>query len=281
MALLLDGDALAVQWRSEIKHETMRLRERGVQPCLATILVGSDAASASYVMRKHGDCAELGFASRDIRLPATAREDDVLDLVLGFNADPACHGIVVQLPLPAQIDAARVQESIDPTKDVDGLHPRNLGRLILGAPSPRPCTPAAILGLLRAYHVPLDAQRVAIIGRGLLVGRPLALMLLDPSVNAVPTILHRSAPDLAAITRESDIVIAAAGAPDLVSADMIKPGACVIGVGISYRDGKMVSDIADDVADVAAFVTPRHGSVGPLTRAMLMCNVLAAASNRA
>ncbi|MBL8551290.1 MAG: bifunctional 5,10-methylenetetrahydrofolate dehydrogenase/5,10-methenyltetrahydrofolate cyclohydrolase [Hyphomonadaceae bacterium] len=277
MAVLLDGDALAATWRDEIKRDAARLTQAGITPGLATILVGGDEASAHYVSRKHQDCAETGILSRDIRLPETVRQDELLGHVRELNAEPTLHGVLVQLPLPAHIDAASIQLAVAPEKDVDGLHPLNLGALVLGQRRLRPCTPSAILGLLQAYRVPLAGRRVAVIGRGLLVGRTLAIMLADPAIDAIPTLLHRGAPDLAAVTRESDAVIAAAGVPDLVRADMLKPGACAVGVGITYRNGEMISDIADDVASVAGFLTPRHGSVGPLTRAMLLRNVIEAA----
>jgi methylenetetrahydrofolate dehydrogenase (NADP+)/methenyltetrahydrofolate cyclohydrolase len=279
MAVLLDGEALAAQCRAEIRDraEASPFVRAGAKPCLATILVGTDEASHVYVARKHRDCEELGFASRQIALPATSSEADVLALVESLNRDPGYHGIVVQFPLPPHLDPGVFQTAIDPAKDVDGLHPLNLGRMMLGLPGLRPCTPKGIITLLQRHHVPLAGRRVAIIGRGMLTGRPLATMLADPAIDAVPTLLHRGAGDLHAILRESDVIISAAGVPDLVRADMVRPGACVVGVGISYRDGQMISDIADDVAAVASHVTPRHGSVGPMTRAMLMSNLLDAA----
>ena len=275
MAILLDGDALAADWRARLKA---RAQAHGaVRPCLVTVLVGEDEASRAYVGRKHRDCEELGFASRQIDLPASTSQADLLALIDILNRDPGCHGLLVQFPLPAQLDQAAVIEAISPAKDVDGLHPVNLGRMLSGQPGLRPCTPSAIVALLQAYDVPLAGRRVAIIGRGLLVGRPLATMLADPAIDAVPTLLHRGTDALESVVRDSDIVIAAAGQPDLVRASMIRPGACVVGVGITYVDGHMVSDIAPDVAQVAAYVTPPHGSVGAMTRAMLMRNLLDAA----
>jgi len=275
MAILLDGDALAADWRARLKA---RAQAHGaVRPCLVTVLVGEDEASRAYVGRKHRDCEELGFASRQIDLPASTSQADLLALIDILNRDPGCHGLLVQFPLPAQLDQAAVIEAISPAKDVDGLPPVNLGRMLSGQPGLRPCTPSAIVALLQAYDVPLAGRRVAIIGRGLLVGRPLATMLADPAIDAVPTLLHRGTDALESVVRDSDIVIAAAGQPDLVRASMIRPGACVVGVGITYVDGHMVSDIAPDVAQVAAYVTPPHGSVGAMTRAMLMRNLLDAA----
>jgi methylenetetrahydrofolate dehydrogenase (NADP+)/methenyltetrahydrofolate cyclohydrolase len=278
-AILLDGDATAAKWRA-------RIRERFEQspafltdgrPCLVTIRVGDDEASRAYVSRKHKDCEELGFASRQIDLSADVSQRDLLALIDMLNGDSGCHGLLVQFPLPAHLDQAAIIEAISPHKDVDGLHPLNLGRMLADQPSLRPCTPSAILAGLREYDVPLEGRRVAIIGRGLLVGRPLAAMLAAPDVNAVVTQLHRSSGDIAPVLRDSDVIISAAGQPDLVQAEMVRAGACVVGVGITYVDGQMVSDIADDVAAVAGWVTPRHGSVGPMTRAMLMKNLLDAA----
>jgi methylenetetrahydrofolate dehydrogenase (NADP+) / methenyltetrahydrofolate cyclohydrolase len=278
-AQLLDGDTLAARWRTDIaaRARDSDFWRSGGRPRLVTILVGDDRASHDYVERKHRDCAELAFASHSIKLPADAPQSELLELVASLNRDPQCHGLLVQLPLPGQIDAGAVQAAVDPGKDLDGLHPINLGRMIARRPGLRPCTPQAVIALLAEYRVPLAGQRVAIIGRGQLVGAPLAVMLADPAIDAVPTLLHRRAGDMTAILRESDVIVAAAGVPDLVRAEHVKPGACVIGVGITYRGGKMVSDIADDVAAVAGWVTPRHGSVGPMTRAMLMANLLKAA----
>lgn len=283
MAVLLDGDALAARCRAAIKARAgaSRFVQGGGVPCLATILVGHHEASRAYVARKHEDCWELGFRSHMIELCEHISQQALLAEVDVLNRDPQCHGLLVQLPLPGHLDPQAVQEAIDPAKDVDGLHPVNLGRMISGAPGLRPCTPLAILELLRAYDVPLAGRRVAIVGRGLLVGRPLSIMLATPGVDAVPTLLHSRSGDLAARLRESDVIIAAAGQPDLVNAAMVKSGACVVGVGISYRDGMMVSDIAADVEDVARWVTPPHGSVGAMTRAMLMSNLLDAALNQA
>lgn len=279
MAVLLDGDALAAERRRLIgaRAAASAFVRAGGRPCLATILVGDDAASRAYLARKHGDCTELGFEARAIELPATASATQVLDEVRRWNEDAACHGVLVQLPVPPHLDPALLRAAVRPGKDVDGLHPVSLGRMIAGEPGLRPCTPQGVIALLRHHGVPLAGRRVAVVGRGLLVGRPLAVMLAQPGVNAVPTLLHRGADGMAEILRTSDVVVAAAGVPGLVTAAMVRPGAAVVGVGITYRDGQMVSDVADDVALVAGHVTPRHGSVGAMTRAMLMGNLLDAA----
>lgn len=275
MAVLLDGDRLAADWRKRIAARARQCP--GVRPCLATILVGDDPASRAYVARKHGDCAELGFTAQQIDLPADITQQALIEEVQRLNRDPSCHGVLVQFPLPPHLDEIATQNAVDPAKDVDGLHPLNLGRMLTRQPGLRPCTSTAIVEMLRHYGVPLEGRRVAIVGRGLLVGRTLATMLAEPGIDAVPTLLHTLAGDLAPVLRESDVIVSAAGRPGLVRADMVKPGACVMGVGISYVDGAMVSDIAEGVDAVAGWITPRHGSVGAMTRAMLMRNLLDAA----
>lgn len=279
MAVILDGDTLAADLRLELatRAADSAFVRAGGRPGLTTILVGEDRASRAYVTRKHDDCAQLGFAARSIELPSDTSEAAVQAAVRQENDDPSCHGVLVQFPLPPHLDPAIFRAAVRVDKDVDGLHPVNLGHLLTGEYGLRPCTPQGILLLLRHYGVPLAGRRVAIVGRGLLVGRPLAVMAAQPGIDAVPTLLHRGASNMAEILRESDVIVAAAGVPDLVTAAMVKPGAAVVGVGISYRDGAMVSDIADDVATLAGHVTPRHGSVGALTRAMLMRNLLEAA----
>lgn len=272
-ATLLDGDALAARLFAALTPRITALRDAGIIPRLATVLVGEDPASAQYITRKHANCAELGIGSDDIRLPHTDTAD-LLALVARLNDDPKVHGVMVQLPLPAGLDEIRIGEAIAPQKDVDGLHPLNLGRLLNGTPGLRPCTPMGILDLLRTHDIALQGARVAIIGRGTLVGRPLTMVLSQPGIDAEVTLLHRASRDLAAATRRADVVISAAGVPGLIRAEMIRPGAAVVGVGISFVDGAMVSDIAEDVADVAGHVTPRHGSIGALTRARLMRNLV-------
>lgn len=270
----LDGDVLAARLRQDLKTRVAGLRARGVIPAMATVLVGDNPASLSYVGRKHADCAEIGIAARDIRLPATTDRRELLAEISRLNADPATHGFLVQLPLPAGLDEAEALEAVDPGKDMDGLHPVNLGRLLAGRPGLLPCTPAGVLALLNHHDVPLAGRHVVVIGRGALVGRPLAMLLSMPGIDATVTLAHSRTPDLASLTRQADVVVSAAGRTDLVTAAMVRPGVAVVGVGITYLDGQMVSDVADDVAEVARWVTPRHGSVGSLTRAMLLKNLL-------
>ncbi len=277
----MDGEAAAADLRRRLTQDAAALAAQGVRARLATVLVGADPASRTYIARKHGDCTEIGIAAHDIRLPADITQAALLAQIAALNADPCVHGVLVQLPLPAHIDVSAVHAAIAPAKDVDGLTPANQSALLAGRPALRPCTPQAILHLLSVYAIPTRGQTVAIVGRGALVGRPLALMLAAPGQDAVPVVLHRAAGDLARHTRSADIIVSAAGVLDLVTAAMVKPGATVIGVGISVRDGQVRSDIADDVADVAAYVTPLPGAIGPLTRAMLMANVLTAARAQA
>jgi methylenetetrahydrofolate dehydrogenase (NADP+) / methenyltetrahydrofolate cyclohydrolase len=274
-ARILDGEALAAQWRAALRLE---IAARARPPCLAIVQVGEDPASSAYIKRKHADCAEVGVASRIVQVAADIGQHALEQQIARFSADDDIDGLIVQLPLPSRLDAAAVQALIAPHKDVDGLSPAQQAALLAGRPGLRPCTPSAVIGLLQAHKIALAGRRVAIIGRGPLVGRPLALMLAMPAVNALALVLHRGAPDLAAHTRDADVVISAAGQPDLVTAAMIKDGATVVGVGISYVDGQMRSDIAADVATTAAFVTPPHGGIGALTRAQLLRNTLAAAA---
>ena len=283
----LDGDVLAARLRQDLKTRVAGLRARGVDPAMATVLVGDNPASLSYVGRKHADCAEIGIAATDIRLPAATGRQHLLAEIARLNADPATHGFLVQLPLPDGRDEAAALEAVDPGKDMDGLHPVNLGRLLAGRPGLLPCTPAGVLALLNHNDVPLAGRHVVVIGRGALagrhvvvigrgtlVGRPLAMLLSMPGIDATVTLAHSRTPDLAGLTRQADVIVSAAGRPDLVRAEMVRPGAAVVGVGITYVDGKMVSDVADDAASVARWVTPRHGSVGSLTRAMLLKNLV-------
>ena len=277
-ATLLDGDALAMRLRSEMVERVADLRARGGVPKLATVLVGEDAASAAYIARKHQDCAALDIEAENIRLSVDTTQADLSATIGRLNRDPAIQGLLVQLPLPDHLDAARVLEELDPSKDIDGLHPLNLGRLVAGVPGIRPCTPAAVLTLLEHHRVPLAGRHVAILGRGTLVGRPLAMLLGARGIDASVTLLHARSIDTARLTRQADVVVAAVGRPGLVTADMVRPGAAVVGVGISYDgydgESRMVSDIAEDVGTVASWVTPPHGSVGALTRAMLLRNLL-------
>lgn len=279
MAQLLDGERLAGQIKAELAARAARLAGAGRPVGLGTVLVGDDGPSARYVAMKHADCEEVGIASYGVHLPATASQEEIEDAVDAMNVDERVHAILVQLPLPAGIDEERVLLRVDPAKDVDGLHPTNLGRLVMGAPGPLPCTPAGIVELLAAHHVPVEGRHVVIIGRGLTIGRPLALLLAlkRPGCNAAVTVVHTGVADLGALTRLGDVVVAAAGVAGLVTADMIKPGAAVVGAGTSWSGRRLLSDVADDVADVAGWITPRLGGVGPMTRAMLVRNAVLAA----
>jgi methylenetetrahydrofolate dehydrogenase (NADP+)/methenyltetrahydrofolate cyclohydrolase len=278
-ATVLDGKATAAAIREDLRARVKALANRGRVPGLGTVLVGADPGSRAYVDGKHRDCAEVGIASIRRDLPADATQEQVDEVVAELNADPACHGYIVQLPLPAQIDTQRVLEAIDPDKDADGLHPVNLGRLVLGYDGPLPCTPRGIVELLRRYDVPLRGANVTVIGRGTTVGRPLGLLLTRRSENATVTLCHTGTRDLASHTRDADIVVAAAGVPGVLTADMIRPGAVVIDVGITRvvgPDGKGVytGDVAPDMAEVAAALAPVPGGIGPMTRAMLLTNVV-------
>ncbi|HKT00524.1 MAG TPA: bifunctional methylenetetrahydrofolate dehydrogenase/methenyltetrahydrofolate cyclohydrolase [Rugosimonospora sp.] len=278
-AMLLDGKAAAAAIKDELRQRVKALAERGVQPGLGTVLVGDDPGSRAYVDGKHRDCAEVGIASIRRELPADAGHEQVAAVVAELNADPACHGYIVQLPLPGQIDTQRILEAIDPAKDADGLHPVNLGRLVLGYPAPLPCTPRGIVDLLRRYGVGLAGAEVVVIGRGTTVGRPLGLLLTRRTENATVTLCHTGTRDLAAHTRRADIVVAAAGTPGLVTGDMVRPGAVVVDVGITRvvgpdGKGRYTGDVAADVAEVAGYLAPVPGGIGPMTRAMLLTNVV-------
>jgi methylenetetrahydrofolate dehydrogenase (NADP+)/methenyltetrahydrofolate cyclohydrolase len=282
-AVLLDGERLAARVRAEVATGVARLRERGVAVGLGTVLVGDDAPSARYVAMKHADCAEVGIVSVHEHLPATATQEDVEAAVARFNADARVHAYLVQLPLPQGLDEERVLRAVDPDKDVDGLHPVNLGRLVMGRPGPLPCTPQGIVELLAAYDVPVEGRHVVVIGRGLTIGRPLALLLAmkRPGCNAAVTVVHTGVRDLAGLVRQGDVVVAAAGRAGLVTPDMVKPGAAVVGAGTSWEGRKLLSDVAEGVSEVAGWITPRLGGVGPMTRAMLLRNALAAAERAA
>jgi len=283
--ILLDGAALATKVRQELSERVAEMVADGVRPGLGTILVGDDPPSARYVALKHEDCAQVGIASRGIHLPADASAADVLGAVAEFNADPTINAFLVQIPLPDGLDEERTLLAVDPDKDVDGLHPVNLGRLVMGAHGPVPCTPAGIQRLLVEYDVPIEGRHVVVIGRGLTIGRPLALLLAlkRPNANAAVTVVHTGVPrdSLAALTRQADIIVAAAGSPGLITADMVKPGVAVVGAGVTMDGKRIISDLADDVAEVAGWITPRVGGVGPMTRAMLLVNAVEAAERQA
>ena len=276
-ARILDGRATAATIRGEIAERVAKLASRGAAPGLGTVLVGDDPGSRAYVNGKHRDCAQVGIASIRRDLPAAATQEQVEAVVDELNADPACTGYLVQLPLPAGLDAARVLHRIDPAKDADGLHPLNLGRLVLGEAGPLPCTPRGIVELLRRYDVPIAGADVTVIGRGITVGRSLGLLLTRRSENATVTLCHTGTRDLAMHTGGADIVVVAAGRPGLLTADMIRPGAAVLDVGITRTDAGLTGDVAADVAEVAGFLAPMPGGVGPMTRAMLLANVVDAA----
>jgi methylenetetrahydrofolate dehydrogenase (NADP+)/methenyltetrahydrofolate cyclohydrolase len=278
-ATLLDGELLAAKIRAEVTDRVARLRAAGVAVGLGTILVGDDGPSARYVAMKQADCAEVGINSVHEHLPADVPQVELEAVVARFNADPAIHAYLVQLPLPAGLDEERVLLAVDPDKDVDGLHPVNLGRLVMGAHGPLPCTPAGIVELLSANEVPVEGRHVVVIGRGLTIGRPLALLLAmkRTGCNAAVTVVHTGVEDLAGLVRQGDVVVAAAGRAGLVTPDMIKPGAAVVGAGTSWEGKKLLSDVDPEVAGVAGWITPRIGGVGPMTRAMLLRNTVRAA----
>ena len=278
-ALSFDGEALATVIKEDIRERVEVLAERGITPGLGTILVGEDGPSATYVGMKHQDCANLGFASFDMRLPSDATQDQVEAAIDEMNANPAVDAFIVQYPFPPGLDYGSALQRVIPAKDADGLHPTNLGLLVMGEQAPLACTPRGILYMLTQYKVPVAGKHVVIVGRGLTIGRPLAnlLTLKRPTANAAVTVVHTGVEDIGAYTRTADIIVAAAGSPGMITADMVRPGAAVIAAGVSFVDGKVVSDVADDVADVAGWISPRIGGVGPLTRAFLLLNTLEAA----
>ncbi|HEV7948785.1 MAG TPA: bifunctional methylenetetrahydrofolate dehydrogenase/methenyltetrahydrofolate cyclohydrolase [Glaciihabitans sp.] len=286
-ATVLDGVATATAVKNELAHRITELKARGITPGLGTLLVGSDPGSLSYVAGKHRDCAEVGIESIRVDLPETATADEVREAIIGLNNNPAVTGYIIQLPLPAGLDENAMLELMDPAKDADGLHPTNLGRLVLGVggklDSPLPCTPAGIVEMLDRYHVTIPGKQVVVIGRGLTVGRPLGLLLTRKGLDATVTLTHSRTLDLAQHVREADIVIAAVGSAGLVKPEWIKPGAAVLDVGITRvvnpETGKarLVGDVDPAVASVAGYLSPVPGGVGPMTRAMLLKNVVEAA----
>ena len=273
-AQILDGKALAATIKAELKVRVSALAERGIVPGLGTVLVGDDPGSHSYVAGKHRDCAQVGIAALEVQLPASASAAELQAEIERLNADPACTGFIVQLPLPGSLDDNWALGLVDPNKDADGLHPANLGRLVLSEPGPLPCTPRGIVELLRRHGIELGGAEVCVIGRGTTVGRPLGLLLTRKSENATVTLCHTGTVDVAAHTRRADILIAAAGRPGLVTADMVKPGAVCVDVGITRTDQGLVGDLDPSVRDVASWVAPVPGGVGPMTRAMLLSNVV-------
>ncbi|SOD61986.1 methenyltetrahydrofolate cyclohydrolase /5,10-methylenetetrahydrofolate dehydrogenase (NADP+) [Streptomyces zhaozhouensis] len=281
-AQTLDGQATAAEIKSDLRTRIADLKASGHLPGLGTLLVGEDVGSQKYVAGKHRDCAAVGIASIQRELPASASQEEVEAVVRELNDDPACTGYLVQLPLPRGIDANRVLQLIDPAKDADGLHPTNLGRLVLNEPAPLPCTPHGVIRLLRRFEVPIEGAEVVVVGRGVTVGRSLPLMLSRRSENATVTQCHTGTRDLAAHLRRADIVVAAAGVPHLVKPELVKPGAAVLDVGVSRDEsGRIVGDVDPAVAEVAGWLSPNPRGVGPMTRAMLLTNVVEAAERAA
>jgi methylenetetrahydrofolate dehydrogenase (NADP+) / methenyltetrahydrofolate cyclohydrolase len=281
-ARVLDGEVVASTIKASLAERIDVLVDSGVRPGLGTILVGDDGPSMNYVSMKHNDCAQLGIASHDIRLDADATQDEVLTVVEDLNANPEIDAYLMQYPFPGHLDYEAALLEVDPRKDADGLHPVNLGRLVQGIDAPLACTPAGIQFLLEHYRIPIAGRHVVIVGRGLTIGRPLAnlLTLKRANANAAVTVVHTGVADLAAYTRQADILVAAAGSPGLVTAEMVKPGAVVVAAGVSFEGRKLLSDVADDVAEVASWLSPRIGGVGPMTRAMLLQNTVDAAERR-
>jgi methylenetetrahydrofolate dehydrogenase (NADP+)/methenyltetrahydrofolate cyclohydrolase len=277
-AQILDGKATAAAIKSELAARVEALKADGITPGLGTILVGDDPGSHIYVAGKHRDCAQVGIASIQRELPGDATQDQIEAVVRELNDDPACTGYIVQLPLPKGIDANRVLELMDPDKDADGLHPMSLGRLVLGQTGPLPCTPNGIVELLRRHEVEINGASVAVVGRGITVGRSIGLLLTRRSENATVTLCHTGTRDLPAVLRQADIIVAAAGVPHLVRPEDVKPGAAVLDVGVSRdAEGRIVGDVHPGVRDVAGWISPNPGGVGPMTRALLLQNVVEAA----
>jgi methylenetetrahydrofolate dehydrogenase (NADP+)/methenyltetrahydrofolate cyclohydrolase len=280
-SIILDGKSSAEKIKSDLKQRVAKLIERGIRPGLGTILVGSDPGSMSYVAGKHRDCAEVGIQSIRIDLPSSASQADVTAAIKELNAATECTGYILQLPLPKGLDANTALELIDPAKDADGLHPTNLGRLVIGTAAPLPCTPRGIVELLNAYKVPLDGAEVVVVGRGVTVGRPLGLLLSRRTENATVTLCHTGTRDLAFHLKRADIIIAAAGVAHFVKAEMVKPGATLVDVGITRTADGLLGDIDPEVVAVAGFFSPMPGGTGPMTRAMLLTNVVEAAERQA
>lgn len=273
-ATKLDGTLYRDEIFADLAQRVSALKDKGITPGLATVLVGEDPGSQSYVKMKHRDCEKLGINSIRKDLPADITQEELEAVIDELNVDDACTGYIVQLPLPKHLDENAILERIDPAKDADGLHPVNLGKLVLNEEAPLPCTPNGCLHLLRRFGVELNGAKTVVIGRGVTVGRPIGLMLTRRSENSTVTLCHTGTKDLAAETSEADIVIAAAGQPHMLTADMIKEGAALLDVGVSRVDGKLTGDIHPDCWDKAGFVSPNPGGVGPLTRAFLVRNIV-------
>lgn len=277
----MDGLVAARAIKEDLKKRVARLAERGVIPGLGTVLIGEDPGSMSYVAGKHRDCEQVGIASIRSHHPADIDQEFLEQQIDDLNEDPACTGFIVQLPLPKHLDTHRAIELVDPDKDADGLHPTNLGRLVHMNEAPLPCTPRGIVDLLRAHDVKIDGADVCVVGRGVTVGRPLGLVLTRRSENATVTLCHTGTRNLSRHVRGSDIVVAAAGVPGLITADMVKPGAAVLDVGVSRTDQGITGDVSPDVREVAGYLAPMPGGVGPMTRALLLTNVVEAAERAA
>ena len=282
-AQVLDGEAVAARIKDELAGRVSALREQGIAPGLGTILVGDDGPSANYVAMKHRDCEAIGIESFHRHLPATSTQAEVEAAVDEFNAEVGIDAYLIQYPFPDGLDFESALLRMDPAKDVDGLHPVSLGKLVMGTAGPRPCTPVGIVELLKAYDIDLKGQHVVVVGRGLTIGRPLAnlLTLKEPGLNAGVSVVHTGVPDLSRYTLDADVLVAAAGSPGLITADMVRPGAVVVAAGVTFQGRKIISDVADDVAEVASWLSPRMGGVGPMTRAMLLRNCVDAAEARA
>ncbi len=278
-AITLDGELLASEIKADLRERIRALADRDIVPGLGTVLVGDDGPSANYVAMKHRDSTELGMHSRETTLPADTPQSEIDAVVDDLNSDPAIHAYIIQYPFPPGLDYEAALLRVDPAKDADGLHPVNLGKLVQGVDAPLACTPAGIQLLLERFGVEIPGRHVVIVGRGLTIGRPLAnlLTLKLRNANAAVTVVHTGVGDIGVYTRQADILVAAAGSPRLITADMVKPGAAVVAAGVSFEGAKLVSDVADEVADVAGWLSPRIGGVGPMTRAMLMANTVAAA----
>jgi len=276
-ASMMDGKAMAAKIKADLSTRVTALRDRGAVPGLGTLLIGNDPASRLYVAGKHRDCAEVGIESIRIDLPVTAAQQDLLEAIGELNRNPACTSYLVQLPVPEHLDQNQALSQIDPDKDADGLHPVNLGRLVLGIPAPLPCTPRGIVTMLRHYQVNLDGAHVVVIGRGVTVGRPLSLLLTSRNENATVTLCHTGTRDLATHTKQADILVAAAGQANLVQPEMVKPGAVLVDVGITRLKGKPQGDIDKACWQTASLASPNPGGVGPMTRAMLLTNLVEAA----
>ena len=281
-AQLLDGNAFLESVKRDLAERVKRLGDRGITPGLGTILVGNDESSAVYVRLKHENSGEIGIASFGRELPATTTQEELFAVIREYNENPEIDAFLVQLPLPKHLDEEETLRAVDPGKDVDGLHPVNLGKLVMGVEAPLACTPAGIQALLVHYGVPIEGRHVVIVGRGLNVGRPLAnlLSLKRPNANAAVTVVHTGVGDLGLYTRTADILVVAAGSPGIVTPDMVKPGAAVVSAGATYEGRRVIPDVEESVAEVASWITPRLGGVGPTTRAMLLSNTVDAAERR-